>query len=115
MLLVIPSVTIKSGTCIGRIDFPVNGSLSPNYEKPEDRVRLLRKENAKAIHLIFENEKEWNPEILEIIKKVREVIDIPIEISLSQVPEDISQVKQILQSGIYRLFLPPEANDYFVS
>jgi phosphoribosylformimino-5-aminoimidazole carboxamide ribotide isomerase len=114
MLLVIPSITIKHDRCQGRIIYSSNGNSALSYENPQDRVRLLRKENAKAIHLIFEDEKEWNRETLETIRKVREVIDIPIEISLSSVPNDRKDIKQILESGIYRLFLPDSADDLFV-
>jgi phosphoribosylformimino-5-aminoimidazole carboxamide ribotide isomerase len=115
MLLVIPSITIKNGLCTGKIIYPGISSLLPSYDKPEDRARLLRKENAKAIHLIFKDSKEWDTNILAIIENVRQAVDIPIEISLSTIPADRAYLKQIIESGIYRLFLPAEADDYFVS
>jgi phosphoribosylformimino-5-aminoimidazole carboxamide ribonucleotide (ProFAR) isomerase len=115
MLLVIPSITIKDGICIGKIDYPNSSFSAPSYEKPEDRARLLRKENAKAVHLIFEDDREWNSETLKIIENVRKAIDIPIEISLSTLPKNISDLKYLIQSGIYRLFLPSQADDFFLT
>jgi phosphoribosylformimino-5-aminoimidazole carboxamide ribotide isomerase len=113
MLLIIPSITIKDGLCVGTIGYPEHPESARTYEKPEDRARLLRKENAKALHLIFED--EWNEETHQLIERIKKAIDIPIEISLSSLPEDISLVQQILQSGIYRLFLPSDVSDYFLS
>ena len=106
MLLVIPSITIKGGTCVGQISYPAVSGNELLYQKPEDRARLLRKENAKALHLVFDDETAWNPETLELIERIRLAVDIPILVSLSKIPADISQVKQMIQSGIYRLFLP---------
>jgi phosphoribosylformimino-5-aminoimidazole carboxamide ribotide isomerase len=115
MLLVIPSITIKDGRSVGRLGYPSSAIDDKIYEKPEDRARLLRKENAKALHLIFEDDDAWNPATLELIERIRQAVDIPILVSLSTIPEDFSRVKQLIQSGIYRLFLPHEADDYFLS
>lgn len=84
------------------------------FEKPEDRARLLRKENAKALHLIFSGENEWTPKNIDLIERIRQSVDIPIQVSLSTIPEDLSLLKQILNSGIYRLFLPPDTDDNYV-
>ena len=115
MLLVIPSITIRNGVCVGKINYPGVNNNSLTFEKPEDRARLLRKENAKALHLNFEGSAEWNSENLALIESIRKVVDIPIEVSLSSIPDDISCVKQLLDSGIYRLFLPEAASDYFLT
>jgi phosphoribosylformimino-5-aminoimidazole carboxamide ribonucleotide (ProFAR) isomerase len=115
MFLVIPSITIQHGKCVGTIAYPGFGNAIPAYENPVDRARLLRKENAKALHLIFREDKEWTSENLKLISSIREAVDIPIEISLLSIPDDMSCVKQLLESGIYRLFLPHQASDYFVS
>lgn len=115
MLLVIPSITIKDGICVGKIGYPTLTDDSLSYEKPEDRARLLRKENAKALHLIFEDDSVSNPETLELIERIRQAVDIPIIVSLSTIPSDFSQVKKLIQSGIYRLILPKEADDYFLT
>jgi len=115
MLLIIPSITIRNGRCIGTIDYSASAEKTSGYEKPEDRARLLRKENAKALHLIFQDQDPWNPETLDLIEHIRQAVDIPILVSLSTIPEDFSKVKQLIQSGIYRLFLPHEADDYFLT
>jgi hypothetical protein len=115
MLLVIPSITIKNGLCVGNIAYPILPDETPTYDSPIDRARLLRKENAKALFLIFEGDKEWTAQNLELIEHIRAAVDIPIIVSLSTIPDDMNCVKQMLQSGIYRLFLPHEASDYFVT
>ncbi|MFI5264446.1 MAG: HisA/HisF-related TIM barrel protein [Candidatus Kapaibacterium sp.] len=115
MLLVIPSITIENGICVGNIVYPLIQAETPIYENPIDRARLLRKENAKALHLIFQGEEEWTAPNLELIEQIRLSVDIPIEVSLSTIPHDFSCVKQLLDSGIYRLFIPHEASDYFVT
>jgi len=115
MLLVIPSITIKNGICVGNIAYPFLSAETPSYDNPIDRARLLRKENAKALHLIFRGDKEWTSQNLELIEHIRQAVDIPIEVSLSTIPDDLNCVKQMLASGIYRLFLPHEASDYFVT
>ncbi|MFI5263688.1 MAG: hypothetical protein ACHQM6_04150, partial [Candidatus Kapaibacterium sp.] len=98
MLLVIPSITITDGRCRSTIAYPSSVSGSNLYEKPEDRARLLRKENAKALHLIFEDEDAWNPKTLDLIERIRQAVDIPILVSLSTIPEDFTKVKQLIQS-----------------
>ena len=113
MLLIIPSITIKNGICIGKISYPVSSVNVPNFEKPEDRARLLRKENAKALHLIFED--SWDSKTNELVQRIKQSVDIPISISLQSLPEDITIVKQIVGSGIYRLFLPSNASDNFLN
>lgn len=113
MLLIIPSITIKDGRCIGKIGYPDAEQNAPEYEKPEDRARLLRKENAKALHLIFKD--PWNSQTHALIERIKLAVDIPIEISLTELPEDITIVKEIIESGIYRLFLPSEASDDFLN
>jgi len=115
MLLVIPSITIENGLCVGNIAYPLVQSGAPIYENPIDRARLLRKENAKALHLIFRGDKELTSRNLELIEQIRQAVDIPIEVSLSTIPDNMDCVKQMLHSGIYRLFLPHEASDYFVT
>jgi len=114
MLLIIPAITIKDGKCVGKITYP-QSIEGLSYEKPEDRVRLLRKENAKALHLIFEGDSFWSQETLELIERIRQAVDIPIEVSLPAIPNVSSELRQLIQSGIYRLFLPHNADDFFLS
>ncbi len=85
----------------------------PDYKIPEERVRLFRKENAKALHLIFKD--SWESETNDLIQRIKKSVDIPISISLLSLPEDITIVKQIMASGIYRLFLPSGASDNFLN
>ena len=114
MLLVIPSITIRNGLCEGRIRYPDQGAEQLLYSLPEDRARLLRKENAKALHLDFLDDEPWNSGTLEQIDRIRGAVDIPIQVSLSTIPEERSLLRQLLQSGIYRLFLPLGADDRYL-
>ncbi|MEP7234595.1 MAG: HisA/HisF-related TIM barrel protein [Ignavibacteriota bacterium] len=115
MLLVIPSISIKDGLCTGKIVFPSGRIGDDVYAKPEDRARLLRKENAKALHLILTDDDAWQPRTLTLINGIREAVDIPIQVSLDTIPDDFSKVRQLVQSGIYRLFLPHHTDDFFLS
>ncbi|MEI8134546.1 MAG: HisA/HisF-related TIM barrel protein [bacterium] len=115
MLLVIPSIKIRDGVSVG--GFSLNGAELPElaYPSPVDRARLLRKENAKALHLIIEGGKEWTQENLELIELIRQSVDIPIEVSLSSIPDNLDCIRQLIQSGIYRLFLPYNVTDVFLT
>ena len=114
MLLVIPSIRIRDGRCLGRIQDPLRSGLLV-YDKPEDRARLLRKENAKALHLIFEGETLGSTETRELIERIRQAVDIPIQVSLPVLPKEFSDLQELIRSGIYRLFLPHDADDFFLS
>src|SRR5689334_7939216 len=116
MLLVIPSITIRDGKCVGSIVFPAMSSSEPTFEAPKERARLLRKENAKAIHLIFEGEMPvWADENLSIIKEIKDAVDIPVEVSLSTIPENLQPIKALINAGVYRIFLPLKTDTNFVS
>lgn len=112
MVLIIPSIPIVHGICGAQIATPAYESLHREREiysqSPIDRARLLRKENAKMIHLEFLDRAAWETICLELIREMREAVDIPIGISLSDPPRSNSDCEQLFEAGAYRIFLPIE-------
>lgn len=102
MLLVIPSIRIDHSFCSDKI-----ASLSADYHDPASRARLLRKENAKALHIIIEDEDVWCEGSICILRELRKSVDIPTEVSLEHVPTSPELLKELLDIGIYRIFLAP--------
>jgi phosphoribosylformimino-5-aminoimidazole carboxamide ribotide isomerase len=110
MVLIIPSIPIVHGLCgaqIASLAHEVHHSDRDIYSQdPIDRARLFRKENAKMLHLQFLDRDPWEESCLEIIRQMREAVDIPFGLSLEELPIDSSQFKLLFASGIYRIFLP---------
>lgn len=105
MLLVIPAITIRGSVCDEAI-----GALLPfdeGYLYPDERAQLLRKENAKALHLIIEGEDEWCDHALSVIRSIRQVVDVPTAVSLHALPEDYQTLDAMVSVGVYRIILPP--------
>jgi phosphoribosylformimino-5-aminoimidazole carboxamide ribotide isomerase len=115
MLLIIPTIPVLHGECCDCI------STSPNHTKdeeqriyssnPADRARLLRKENAKLLHLTFLDDDPWSDRSIEVIDDLRDAVDIPLELSLSSLPKSESSLGLVLAHGIYRLFFPQATDD----
>ena len=116
MFLIIPAIPIRHGHCGAEITplHEVNGHpvYSPN---PADRARLLRKENAKAVHLEFLDCEPWEAESLAIIRSVREVVDIPIEIAVFTIPTQTGLLSEVFTAGANRLFLPSGTSEDAIS
>jgi hypothetical protein len=102
MLLVIPSIRIDHAFCSDKI-----AALSADYHDPASRARLLRKENAKALHIIIEDEDVWCEDSLCILRELRKAVDIPTEVSLEHIPSSMDDIKQLIEIGVYRVFLSP--------
>lgn len=103
MILVIPSLRIDHSECCDDI-----ASLGHHYHDPSARARLLRKENAKALHIIVDDVDVWCEESLCVIRSLREAVDIPTEVSLAHIPDDVSDLVHLIEAGVYRIFLSPE-------
>ena len=112
MVLIIPSITIVHGVCCGQIAalaHETHHAGSKIYSQdPIDRARLLRKENAKLIHLHFTDGDAWNARNVDLLCRMRAAVDIPFELSLNELPTDDTCLSDLLDCGIYRLFLPLE-------
>ncbi len=106
MILVIPAIEVRQSLCAEKIE-----ALEVDYINPASRARLLRKENAKALHLVIDDEDAWCEHALGIVEALREAVDIPTEVSLSHLPEDTNDIRTLLSYGIYRIILPPDTPD----
>ncbi|MEO6940278.1 MAG: hypothetical protein ABI444_09105 [Candidatus Kapaibacterium sp.] len=110
MLLIIPTIQLDHGECTSKI-VPATGHVprvgSKVYsEDPVDRARLLRKENSKAIHLEFRDCTPWSVAGLDIIRRLREAVDIPFEVKLASLPDDPAELGVVFHAGANRTFLP---------
>ena len=103
MILVIPAIEIRQSLCAEKIH-----ALDVDYIDPASRARLLRKENAKALHLVIDDEDAWCDHALGIVKALREAVDIPTEVSLSHLPENDDDLQKLISYGVYRIILPQE-------
>ncbi len=113
MVLIIPTIPIVHGVCAAQIATQAKELHTSDREiysqSPIDRARLLRKENAKTIHLEFWDSDPWSQASLAIIHDMRLAVDIPFELMISEIPQDICQLEKLFDAGIYRIFLPLEA------
>ena len=78
------------------------------YLYPDERAQLLRKENAKALHLVIEGEEEWCEHALSIIHSIKEVVDVPTAVSLHTLPDSMKMLDAMVAEGIYRIILPQD-------
>ena len=89
-MLIIPSIPIAHGVCgaqIASLAHEVHRADRDIYtQSPVDRARLFRKENAKMLHLQFIDRDPWDEDSLELIRAMREAVDIPFGISLNGRP-----------------------------
>jgi phosphoribosylformimino-5-aminoimidazole carboxamide ribotide isomerase len=111
MVLIIPSIPIVHGVCGAQIALLAHEAHHPELEiysqSPIDRARLLRKENAKMLHLEFLDRDPWDESCLCLIREIREAVDIPIGVSLTEPPHTESEYMLLFDAGIHRIFLPP--------
>jgi phosphoribosylformimino-5-aminoimidazole carboxamide ribotide isomerase len=110
MVLIIPSIPIAHGVCgaqIAALAHETHHADRDIYSQdPIDRARLLRKENSKMLHLQFLDSDPWEPRSLEIIRTMRHAVDIPFGIALTDLPPTLDSIATLLDSGVYRVFLP---------
>jgi len=107
MLLVIPSIDLSRGKCLGCIDgeFGTIDYYQRLFDNPLTLVKLLRDENSKALHIndidcLSGIDIEAN---IHIITEICSNFDIPIQLYSRFL--DIHTCKFMLDSGIYRLII----------
>ena len=111
-MLIIPTIPIAHGVCgaqIASLAHEVHHADRDIYtQSPVDRARLFRKENAKMLHLQFTDRDPWDESSLDLIRAMREAVDIPFGIApTDDVPsEDVCE--QLFDAGIYRVWLPDD-------
>lgn len=105
MILVIPSFEIYNGKCTSIVK-GVSGSEKIYCDLAEDVVGfcgLLRRENAKSIHIIDRNSIEGEGDNFDLIVKASSSLDIAFQLTADF--QNIEQCIDLLDRGIYRLIL----------
>ncbi len=112
MVLVIPSIPIVHGVCsvqIASLAHEIHHSDGDIYsQNPVDRARLFRRENAKMLHLQFQAPESWDESSLAIIREMRDAVNIPFGMSLTELPPTDSDLETLFDAGILRVFLPQD-------
>jgi phosphoribosylformimino-5-aminoimidazole carboxamide ribotide isomerase len=110
VVLIIPSIPIMHGLCGAQIAARAHETHFAEQDiytqDPVDRVRLLRKENSKMINLQFVGSDPWDDAGLALLRRIREAVDIPLNISLADAPPSNAECHALLDAGVYRIFLP---------
>ena len=107
MMLVIPGLELKSGKsplCIEGLTG--TGSLYEHLaQMPDELCRLLRRENAKSIHVTDDDsfENETNDLNFETFKHLAHSVDIPVEIYANY--KSIQDCRKTLENGAYRIII----------
>lgn len=101
MILVIPSIEIKSGRCAIDIE-GMNGFKYSNI--PIEIAKLWRKENAKSLHITdLDGVKEGRPVNFDVIAQIVRSVEIPIELGGGL--RTFENVKHALENGIFRVVI----------
>jgi phosphoribosylformimino-5-aminoimidazole carboxamide ribotide isomerase len=107
MLLIIPTIPIQHSNCDAEITGAHRDHAPDVYSlDPVERARLLRKENAKALHIEFHDCEAWESHAIDVIRQLREAVDIPIEVSLGHLPTSMDSLEPLFGAGANRVFLP---------
>jgi phosphoribosylformimino-5-aminoimidazole carboxamide ribotide isomerase len=101
MILVIPTIEIKAGKCACLIQ----GLPEKVYpDDPVEMAKIWRSENAKILHLIDgEGKLTGSPENWEMIEKISNAVDIPVQVSGGF--RNYENVKRALELGALRVVL----------
>lgn len=107
MVLVIPSLELRNGRCSRCVQGEPGTENLYNYysETPEQLIRLLRRENAKSIHLTDRDALEGrnNTANREAIIRLARSVDIPIALlAACSTPEEC---RYWLDNGVYRIIV----------
>lgn len=101
MLLVIPSIEIRSGKCIQRVQSPGDYVYS---DDPIESAKLWRKENAKALYVAdVDGALEGHLMNFPVIRTMVETVDVPI--ILGGGLRTFEQVNAAFEIGIYRAII----------
>jgi phosphoribosylformimino-5-aminoimidazole carboxamide ribotide isomerase len=99
MLLLIPAIEIRNSKCVRRVKGD-DGFLST--DDPVEMAKLWRKENAKALHVTdIDGAIAGRLANIEALARIVKSVDIPV--SLGGGMRTITEVKQALDTGVYRV------------
>ncbi|MFH1051761.1 MAG: HisA/HisF-related TIM barrel protein [bacterium] len=104
MVLVIPELRLLEGRCLLHIkgEKDTEQLYSRFAEEPSQLCCLLRRENAKSIHITIDDELLSEEDIKQIVNLASSV-DIPIQVSANF--RDLEQCEYLLNNGVFRIFL----------
>ena len=99
MLLLIPSIEIKSGRCAQMVSGLDDPTLSGD---PIEMAKLWRKENAKSLHVTdIDGLHEGHLMNKEVVRRMIETVDIPIELAGGII--SYADVEAAFDLGVYRV------------
>lgn len=107
MILVIPSIELKSGYCtqciIGEVG--TEGYYQRLSRDPVELVKLLRRENTKTIHIIDSDGLQLtdNATNLVNIQYISEVLDIPVQVHSKF--DTYEKCEAMFKAGVYRIIV----------
>ncbi|MBX3043237.1 MAG: hypothetical protein KIT33_07375 [Candidatus Kapabacteria bacterium] len=108
-MLIIPSFELENGVCTQCISGePGTESLYTELQhKPEELIKLLRRENFKALHIIDKDSLIHGKEIdFGLIQKITSAVDIPVELHADF--KSLTDCSLAFEAGLYRLVLSNE-------
>lgn len=106
MILVIPSIDLKNGVCCGIISGKSGTEKYYRFlsEHPLELSVLLRKENAKSLHInALDAFMKDNNNTVDTIIYLSKQLDIPVQVSTDF--KSIDDCKLLLENGIYRVII----------
>jgi len=107
MLLVIPSIDLKSGKCKDCIcsTLPMIEHYSDLSQNPEQLSQLFRRENSKSLHIndIDSLNNEPNQNNIDTILRIKNSVEIPIQCHSKF--KTIDECEFLLDSGIHRVII----------
>lgn len=98
MLLIIPAIEIRSGTCAKMIHGAGGEVFTSN--DPVEMAKLWRKENAKSLHVADLEAAGENIPNIGIISKMVNAVDIPVE--FGNIVYEAGAIEKIFGAGMYR-------------
>jgi phosphoribosylformimino-5-aminoimidazole carboxamide ribotide isomerase len=103
MILIFPAIDLKDGKCV-RLVKGDPGTEKIYSEDPVQMAILWRGENAKTLHVVdLDGAIEGSMRNLDVIKKMAEAVDIPIQIGGGI--RTFGQIRQLFDIGVYRVVL----------
>lgn len=105
-MLIIPAIEIENGVCTHCIigEPGTEGLYLDLQQNPEEFIKLLRKENFKALHIIDRGSLLYGDAIdFDLIKRITDAVEIPVELHAGfKSREDCSNAIEV---GLYRLVI----------
>jgi len=101
MLLIIPAIDIKDGTCVQMVQGHEGFAYS---DDPIEMAKLWRKENAKSLHVTdVDGAMEGRLVNFDVIERMVKTVDIPIELGGGL--RTFDEVRRAFDAGVYRVVL----------